>query len=169
MLFQNISKIIWGHYGALSSGNPFKPWASRFLIFFVFFLIPITIGVVLGFISPLTSGIVTPFVTVLGVLTGFSINAIFLLFRHSDDNSYEEEIQVVEQTRQVTLYAVLIGIVLIACLLITAALTQGSIFFGDLLGKIGSSLLYAATMHYFITLLVIVHRLYSLIHGGALQ
>jgi hypothetical protein len=169
MLFQNLSKIIRGHYSALDRGNAFTPVISKAVIFFIFFAIPAAIGSILGIISPLTTNIVAPFVTVLGVLTGFSINAVLLLFRYSEDKSYEEEIQVVEQTREVTLYSVFIGIVLVACMLVAAVLTQSDLFFGELIEKTGSILIYAATMHYFITLLVIVHRLYSLLHGGTLQ
>ena len=115
-----------------------------------------------------------PILSVVGVLTGFSINALVLITGHDNNESYEIKKRVVEQTQDFTLYSILSGILLIVVITFGYVATNMSYpaWFPWKVSipvvKIASVFVYTALMHYFLILLVISHRLYTLVHGDGL-
>lgn len=169
MLVRNIAQIITDNYGSLVEESAWeKPIAWSFLIT-LFIVVPASIGVILSFVTIIWSGLITSLATVLGVLTGFSINALVLLTRHSEKDSYELENTVVKRTREYTLYSVLVGISLLFVLFIGLVLANGNISPNELILQAGSAVIYSWVVHYFITLSVIMHRFHSIINGGAIN
>jgi len=135
-------------------------------LFFVAF--PAVVGFTLANYVVLWSGFITASASVLSVLTGFSINTIILLMRYDKDGSHPYEQRTVRKTKEFTLYAILAGVVLIICLFFGIAISRIGGTAGSGLAFVVSGTVYTLMAHYFLTLLVITHRLWSLIHGDVL-
>lgn len=169
MLFHNLTRIIADNYSALageSSWSGHTAWESVAVVFIVF---PIAAGSTLSFITPIWTGLLSTLTSVFGVLTGFSINAIMLLTRHSEEDSYDLETKIVQETRKFTLYSILVGLLLIALLVGVLIASNSTVTLRYDLSQIVSAGVYTMMIHYFLTLLVITHRLHSLIEGGAIN
>lgn len=178
MIFGNIPKIIKRNYTSLLHEIKYSGITATVAIICIFGLVPITAGFGLGYISPLWTGLVGALISTMGVLTGFSINAVVLLSSHNKENSYEEKTNVVDQTKDFTLYSILFGIVVLGILILGFVAARAEPLFTiqvpatipTITGlQIVSAMVYTALIHYLIILLVISHRLYSLVHGNALN
>ncbi|WP_276301967.1 hypothetical protein [Halorussus lipolyticus] len=168
MIFGNIGSIVTDHYSSLGEETGLKtPFDYVFLVI-VFGIIPSVIGYTLANYVIIWSGFIAASAPVLSVLTGFSINTIVLLMRYDKDGSHPYEEKTVRKTKEFTLYTILAGVLLITCLM-----------FGYIISRINgvaslevaffvSGLVYSLLAHYFLTLFVITHRLWSLIHGDVI-
>lgn len=173
MLLENLWCIVTRNYASLvDEGGSL----GKTRVFVLFGLIPALIGGVLGFYSPLWPEIIGPLISAIGVLTGFSINAIILLSGHSVEESYDLEIKHVRQTKDFTLYSILVGFSLLIVLIIGSVISNaGFIIHGvpsSLDAATGSQVLsvivYSLICHYFLVLLSVTHRLYTLVHSDSL-
>jgi hypothetical protein len=173
MLLENLQSIVVRNYTSLvdEAGRFAK---TRVALSFGF--VPIVIGVLLGYYSPLWAKIVGALISAIGVLTGFSINSIVLLTSHSKENSYHLKTKHVNQTKDFTLYSILVGLVLLAALIIGYAGTSAEIQFSSIQNwkkpittiPILSIVIYTLLCHYFMVLLSVTHRLYTLVHSDAI-
>lgn len=168
MIFGNIGSIISDHYSSLGQetglNNPF----DYIFLAVVFVAFPAIVGFVLANYVVLWSGFITASASVLSVLTGFSINTIILLMRYDKDGSHPYEQKTVRKTKEFTLYAILSGVILIICLVFGIVVSRIGGAAGSGLAFVVSGIVYSLMAHYFLTLLVITHRLWSLIHGDIL-
>ena len=173
MLLKNVGRIVNDNYVSLSGEAWGNGVISKIYVATLFGLLPLVFGAIIGLWSPLWADFVGPLISVVGVLTGFSINAIVLLTSHSSDRSYEIKTKVVDQTKDYTLYSILVGIITLVALIIGYILANGDLPLVLDLGistmTIVSIIVYILVFHYFLMLFVIVHRLYSLVHGNALN
>jgi hypothetical protein len=178
MLFGNVPAIIKRNYSSLVHEVGYSGVTAKAAIVCIFGAIPVTLGVGLGYISPLWTGLVGALISAMGVLTGFSINAVVLLSNHDEDASYAEKTEVVNQTKDFTLYSILFGVIVLAVLILGFVTAKAkplvTIQFPanvpTITGlQIVSAVVYTALIHYLIILLVVSHRLYSLVHGNALN
>lgn len=177
MILRNIPRIVSDNYESLVHEAWGRGNASRLYVGLVFALIPSVIGVVLGYISPVESGLAGVLVSMVGVLTGFSINAIVLLSNHSAEDTFQQEIDAINKTRDFTLYSILVGIVLLMVLVLGLIIANSGPLPDSLSANLSlpisgtqilSSLIYILVVHYFVVLLVIAHRLYSLVNTPVL-
>lgn len=177
MLLKNIPTIVSNNYKSLVSETDSGKWASRIIVGLLLIIIPSSFGVVLGVLSPIWMNLLSALISVVGVLTGFSINTIVLLTGHSEEDSYNLQTDVVEDTENFTLYSILVGIVLLITVLIGFIIVRGNLLpkfnsLSVLVEVTGLQLLsvvvYSLMFHYLVTLLVISHRLYSLVRGDAI-
>jgi cytochrome b561 len=178
MLFGNIPDIVKRNYSSLVHEVRYSGICAKVAILCIFGGIPIGIGVGLGYISPLWTGLVGALISAMGVLTGFSINAVVLLSNHNEENSYQEKTKVVNQTKDFTLYSILFGVFVLAVLIIGFVTAKAEPIFTIRVPQYipaitalqgVSAIVYTALIHYLIILLVVSHRLYSLVHGNALN
>lgn len=174
MIFSNLGKIVIGNYQTLireTEGNGLYPYI---VVSFIFGIFPALLGVALGFTTSLWTEIVRPLLSVIGVLTGFSINALVLITGHDKNDAYEIKGRVVEQTQDFTLYSILSGILLLVIITfgyVALSMSYPAWFPWKVsipVVEIASILVYTGLIHYFLILLVISHRLYTLVHGEAL-
>jgi hydrogenase-4 membrane subunit HyfE len=169
MIFGNIGRIVDDHYISLAEETGLDyPFDYGFLIS-TFVVIPSLAGYLLATYVTIWSGFIAASAPVLSVLTGFSINTIILLMRYNGEDEHPYEQNTVEKTKEFTLYSILIGVLIIATLVFGFILVQVEIEAGATLPLAVSGIIYALIAHYFLTLLVITHRLWSLIHGGAID
>lgn len=168
MIFGNIGSIITDHYSSLGEETGLKTPYDFVFLAFVFALLPIVIGFSLANYVLLWSGFIAASAPVLSVLTGFSINTIILLMRYDKDGSHPYEEKTVRKTKEFTLYSILAGVVLIICLVFGFVLSRVDGAIGVEIAFVVSGIVYTLMAHYFLTLLVITHRLWSLIHGDVL-
>lgn len=169
MLFHNLTRIVADNYTALAGESSWPDRIAWGYVTVVFIALPVTAGTALSFITPIWSGLVSTLTPVFGVLTGFSINAIMLLTRHSEEDSYSLETRLVQETRKFTLYSILVGLTLIALLVGVLIASKSTVTVQYDFTQIVSAGVYTVMLHYFLTLLVITHRLHSLIEGGAIN
>lgn len=140
----------------------------------VFWGIPAIFGTALGLVSPIWGGIVAALASTIGILTGFSINAIVLLTGYSENDGYELKTNVVDKTKNITLYSIFLGVSLLIILILGLVITRARLPPGVEIPMISgmqavSIAFYVVLTHYFMILLVITHRLYSLVHSDALN
>jgi hypothetical protein len=168
MIFSNLWRIITDHYTSLSDetglGNPY----DTTVLVFVFAIFPLVLGFGLATQVPLWSDFIAAAAPVLSVLTGFSINTIILLMRYNGEDGHPYEQRTVRKTKEFTLYSILLGVIIIIALVFGFILTRFSQIMGVSVTILVSGLVYGLIGHYFLTLLVITHRLWSLIHGDAI-
>lgn len=169
MLFRNLTRIVADNYTALAGGSRWRGRIAWGDVAVVFIGLPVVAGIVLSSVAPIWPGLLGTLTPVFGVLTGFSINAIMLLTRHSEEDSYDLETQVVQETRKFTLYSILVGLTLIGLLVCVLIASKSTISIPYDFTRIASASVYTMMVHYFLTLLVITHRLHSLIEGGAIN
>lgn len=174
MILSNLGQIVVRNYATLvreTEGTGRYPYV---VVAFTFGLFPILMGIALGFTTSLWTEIVRPLLSVIGVLTGFSINALVLITGQDNSDSYEIKGRVVEQTQDFTLYSILSGILLLVVITFGYVATNMAYpaWFPWKVSipvvEIASVFVYTALIHYFLILLVISHRLYTLVHGDAL-
>lgn len=169
MLFRNITRIVADNYTALAGESTWQGRSAWGYVGTVFIGVPVAAGIVLSFVTPIWPELLGTLTPVFGVLTGFSINAIMLLTRHSEEDSYDLETHVVQETRKFTLYSILVGLSLIFLLVCVLIASRSTVSVPYDLTRIVSAGVYTMMVHYFLTLLVITHRLQSLIEGGAIN
>ena len=171
MFLSNIRKIVSNNYGSLVEEAGGEPLVSKLYVCFIFGLIPVLVGGFLGYYIDLWAGFIGTLISVVGVLTGFSINSVVLLSGHDAEGIYEQRRDAVRQTKDFTLYSILVGIVLLAVLTLGYLMTQvGSDFpvtfpnapLAPLTGV--SILVYAILVHYLLILFFVTHRLYTMVH-----
>lgn len=168
MIFGNIGSIISDHYSSLGQETGLQNPFDYVFLAAVFAVFPSVVGFVLANYVLLWSGFITASASVLSVLTGFSINTIILLMRYDKDGSHPYEEKTVRKTKEFTLYAILVGVILIICLVFGIVVSRIGGVAGIGLAFVVSGIVYTLMAHYFLTLLVITHRLWALIHGDVL-
>ena len=169
MLFRNLTQIVADNYTALAGESTWPGRIAWGYVGTVFIVFPVAAGIALSFVTPIWSGLLGTLAPVFGVLTGFSINAIMLLTRHSEEDSYDLETHIVQETRKFTLYSILVGLTLIGLLVGVLIASKSTVSIPYDFTRIVSAGVYTMMIHYFLTLLVITHRLHSLIEGGAIN
>lgn len=168
MIFGNIGSIVSDHYSSLGQETGLRRPFDYAVLAVIFAIFPTVIGFTLANYVVLWSGFITASASVLSVLTGFSINTIILLMRYDKDGSHPYEQRTVKKTKEFTLYAILAGVVLIICLVFGIVISRIGGAAGSGLAFVVSGIVYTLMAHYFLTLLVITHRFWSLIHGDVL-
>lgn len=168
MIFGNLRRIVSDHYSSLGEETGLSDPYDTLILAFIFGIIPLGLGFYLAIRVPLWSDFIAAAAPVLSVLTGFSINTIILLMRYNDEDGHPYEQRTVRKTKEFTLYSILLGVVIITALVFGFILTQFGQLNGISTSIVVSGLVYSLIGHYFLTLLVITHRLWSLIHGDAL-
>lgn len=172
MLLGNLGSIVARNYGSLiEEGGSL----AKLRVGLLFGALPSILGVVLGYFSPLWTGIIGPLISAIGVLTGFSINAIILLSGHSAEDSYDVERRHVQQTNDFTLYSILVGFSLLIVLVIGSVISNADFVIQEIpsgyqmvsTSQIFSAIVYTLICHYFVVLLSVTHRLYTLVHSDA--
>lgn len=169
MLVANLWDIVKDHYASAVDASKWNGGVAKFHVFILFAALPLIVGITLGYFSPLWGGMLQILITVLGVLTGFSINSLVLLMRHSTEDSYNLESRMVDTARDYCLYAVLVGLILIVASLVGFALSKSAIDFHRNVKIASSVVLYTIVAHYFATFGVLTHRFYTLINGDAIE
>jgi hypothetical protein len=173
MFLSNIGKIVSKNYMSLVEEAGGESRFPRLYVFFFFGFFPILVGALLGYYIELWAGFIGTLISVVGILTGFSINSVVLLSGHDADGIYEQRKDAVKQTKNFTLYSILIGIVLLAVLTLGYLMLQaGSDFpisFSNAtitpLTAVSMSV-YAILVHYLLILFFVTHRLYTMVHIG---
>lgn len=167
----NLRKIVSKNYSSLVEEAGGESPTSELYVFFFFGLLPILVGAVLGYYVELWAGFIGTLISVVGILTGFSINSVVLLSGQVADGTYQQRKDAVRQTKDFTLYSILIGIVLLAILTLGYLMTQvGADFpvsFSESLVtplNLISATVYAVLIHYLLILFFITHRLYTMVH-----
>lgn len=168
MIFGNLRSIVTDHYSSLGEETGLRTPFDYILLVILFVVLPTGIGFVLANYVVLWSGFISASAPVLSVLTGFSINTIILLMRYDNDGAHPYEERTVRKTKEFTLYSILAGVLLIICLVFGFILSRISGAAGPDIAFVVSGIVYSLMAHYFLTLLVITHRLWSLIHGDVL-
>lgn len=172
MLLGNLRSIVARNYGSLVEEG--GAWAET-RVAFLFGLVPTTIGALLGYYSPLWGEIIAPLISAIGVLTGFSINAIVLLSGNLGDDSYPLEQKHLQQTNDLTLYSILVGFCLLIVLVFGVVTANIDFVLQEIPAQyrivtatqVLSVVVYSLTCHYFVVLLSVTHRLYTLVHSGS--
>lgn len=165
MIFRNILTITRNNYESLVSEIRVRPSIKKPLVIFIFGGLPAVIGALLGWISPVSGNIVIGLVSVISVMTGFSINAIVLLIGNSGENSYDLEVHIVDQTIDFTLYAIVVGIFTLLLILLGYIFISSNLQLGIGGVKIFSVITYTMVIHYFLGLFVVSHRLFTFVKG----
>lgn len=172
MLIGNIRSIVTENYASLVHEAKGKGKYAKSKVFLIFLLLPSVLGVFIGYTVPVWQGFISPMFPALGVLTGFSINMLVLLTGHSEEDSYNLKTEVVEQTQDFTLYSILNGVVLIATLIAAMVIMRGVLGSNQVFGLVPvevvmvgiSILIYSLLVHYILVLVVMTHRLHSLVN-----
>lgn len=168
MIFGNLKSIVGDHYSSLGDETGYKHPFDYIVLGVLFFALPLSVGFVLAYYVPIWPGFISASAPVLSVLTGFSINTIILLMRYEPEGNHFYEERTVQKTKEFTLYTILVGVIIIIALVFGFILTQvdtGTPFSFTLFV---TGVVYSLIAHYFLTLLVITHRLWSLIHGDVI-
>jgi len=175
MFLTNIRKIVRKNYGSLVEEASGGYLASRLYVGIFFGLIPVLVGGVLGYYVDLWAGFIGTLISVVGVLTGFSINSVVLLSGQVADGTYEQRKNAVRQTKDFTLYSILVGIVLLAVLTLGYLMIQVgpdfpiSVSLGTITPLTAvSAFVYTILIHYLLILFFITHRLYTMVHIDAI-
>jgi uncharacterized integral membrane protein len=168
MIFGNLKSIVGDHYSSLGDETGFKYPFDYIALVLLFFVLPLSVGFILAFYVPIWSGFISASAPVLSVLTGFSINTIILLMRYEPEGDHFYEERTVQKTKEFTLYTILIGVIIIISLVFGFILTQINTENPVSLTLLVTGVVYSLIAHYFLTLLVITHRLWSLIHGDVI-
>lgn len=177
MLIGNIRSIVTDNYASLVHEAKGTGKYAKSKVFLIFLLLPSVFGVFIGYTVPVWQGFISPMFPALGVLTGFSINMLVLLTGHSEEDSYNLKTEVVEQTQDFTLYSILNGVVLIAALIAAMVIMRGVLGSNQVFGLVPvevvmvgiSILIYSLLVHYILVLVVMTHRLHSLVNIKALD
>lgn len=161
----SIRPIISAHYQTVisESNSKLKVWG-------VFIFLPIVFAVISGvvFNVSITSGVVVTIISILAILIGFSINAVFLLIDHAKDDPSELEQELLENTRNITLYAIIFGIFTLSFAgLVLLSINNDTLFSDGVLLLVVSSVLYASLAHYILTLLLLPARLYVIVETSS--
>lgn len=158
----SIKELIKVHYCTILAESN-----SKHKIYFVFLIIPLAVAI-LSFTQKITATIdlMIAMVSMLAILIGFSINAVFLLMNGGSEEPSTDEIELFENTRNITIYSIIIGIftLVIAGILLTGLSNDFNIN-GKLPLILGSSVLSFLVTHYIITLLLLPARLYVIIES----
>lgn len=175
MLLRNIGRIVTDNYDSLIDEAWGRGPASALLVIAGFGLVPVVLGLLGGYHVPVWVNFLSALISVIGVLTGFSINSIVLLTGHSESDSYSLKTKVVDQTKDYTLYSILVGIVLLITLTLGFLFVKAGFEYSITIRgfqfsilQLVSVIVYSVLAHYVLILLVITHRLYTLVHGNAI-
>ena len=169
MIFKNLREIVRDHYTSLATETNYTSPYSYLIIAILFVLIPTVMGFFLAKYVTVWTGFVTVSATVLSVLTGFTVNTIVLLMRYNKDGSHPYEKKKVKQTKEFTLYTLLLGVVLLASMTVGMILSQVDNTIPSEVELVTSGIIYSLLIHYFLTLLMITHRFWGLVHGDVLD
>lgn len=166
MIFRNLRRIVSDHYKSLAKETSLVYPVDYLVLAFIFAIVPLGIGSIIAYYVPIWQDLFSVAATVVTILTGFSFNTLILLLRYSDPNGHTFQQKFVNQTRKFTLYSILIGII------ITISLVFGYVAFvpaenigGKFLFAV-STAIYSILVHYFLSLLVITHRLWGLTNSS---
>jgi hypothetical protein len=164
MVFGNLGSIVTDHYSSLGEETGLRTPFDYIFLGIVFILIPTGIGFTLGNYVVLWSGFIAASAPVFSVLTGFSINIIVLLMRYRSNGSHPYGDRTVKKTKEFTLYSILLGVVLIICLVFGLILSRIDGTIGAEIAFVAGGTVYSLMAHYSLTLLIVTHRLWSLVH-----
>lgn len=154
----SITPIIREHFSSLVRDS------SRRRTIVIFGIFPGLVGLLLSLGGVLLNKSFTQVViSILAILVGFSINALVLLMRNDrevEEGSKEEELM--ENTRNHTMYALILGLTILSYTAAIYLLQVSSITMNDGPSIAGSALFYAGLIHYVQTLYLLPARLYAI-------
>ena len=162
----DVTPVIAVHYRRIAKDSPLVI-ADLFVLLGVPFLIAgVSIRV------PVSNGLISRVIPALAILIGFSINAVILMAGEplepgegtQSRTAYSEvknRKQALIHTRSNTLYALVVGLLALLMAIISSAVLHARL--PEMLVTAVSFVLYFLLIHYFITLLMVVRRLYILV------
>jgi len=156
----SLIKIVKAHYRTLLEESN-----GYLKVCILFAILPILISVVLirsdMFIN---SNMMTTIVSMLAILIGFSINAVFILIDSYPDETSKDLDLLFEGTRNITLYSIIFGIftLFISGLILVIFINKGHYIDGILIKSL-SIVVFFTVSHYFVTLLLLPARLYVIV------
>ena len=156
----SLVKIVEAHYRTLleESNSQLKVW-------FLFAILPMIISIIpIQFDMFINSSMMTTIVSMLAILIGFSINAVFILIDSYPDETSNDLDLLFEGTRNITLYSIIFGIftLFISGLVLVIFLNKGY-HLDRILIKFLSIVIFFTVSHYFVTLLLLPARLYVIV------
>jgi len=176
----NIKKIIELHYYSIVKNSSFP------LAIFWFGLIPLFISVVGTYLHPIDQNFIQILIPVMGILIGFSINAVILLMGKSHDNSdkfLEDSTaegksfissgkisELYEHTRNHTHYILILGLIILVLLCFCYLVSRSRIvphfiktgYFYDWSLSI---FLYSLLSHYILSVFLIPSHIYAIVEA----
>lgn len=156
----SLIKIVKAHYRTLLEESN-----GYLKVCILFAILPTIISVVLirsdMFIN---SNMMTTIVSMLAILIGFSINAVFILIDSYPDETSKDLDLLFEGTRNITLYSIIFGIftLFISGLILVIFINKGQHIDGVLIKSL-SIVVFFTVSHYFVTLLLLPARLYVIV------
>lgn len=156
----SLLKIAEAHYKTLVDESN-----SKWKIILLFLILPVTIsGGLLWFGLFITSDVMTTIISMLAILIGFSINAVFILIDSYPDETTRDIELLFVGTRNITLYSIVFGITtLLLSGLVLVIVLNNNLGLSDSLMAIISSVIFIMVFHYFVTLLLLPARLYAIV------
>jgi uncharacterized Tic20 family protein len=150
----NVSRIFLEHIKTLRNDNSNKPGADDIL---TFLLVPFFFSACLMYFNIRLNGSATEIlITTLSILVGLLFNVIVIIFDIiKRDNSKKLKNRILEQLLANISYTILISIVIII-------ITLSTFIRSDIVCLITHFLLYFLLSHYFLTVLMILKRMYAL-------
>lgn len=156
----SIRKIVRVHYSTIIDESNTKR-----KVFFVFLGVPVIIAfLAMLFSVGATTNLMMAVVSMLAILIGFSINAVFLLMSGGSENPTPDEKELFENTRNITLYSIIVGLFsLVLAGLVLTGISNNVLLAGDKLLILLSGILFFLLVHYVITLFLLPARLYVIV------
>ncbi|AHG00840.1 hypothetical protein HALLA_09700 [Halostagnicola larsenii XH-48] len=154
----SILPIVREHYKSLVSDSSKK----RAVI--IFGVIPTAISIILILSGMnLTRDLAEVLIPAIAILIGFSINAMLLLIGRVSDEPTEREEKLVKNTRNHTMYAVILGLATLVIVLVFLISSKNKLAPVDLpLRTMASFLIYFLIGHYIISLYLLPARFYAI-------
>lgn len=158
----SIRPIVNAHRESLSDESN-----SEHKVKFWFYILPALIAAFLVLLKIfITSSFALAVISMIAILIGFSVNAIVLLMDHVDEDMSSDEEKLVEGLRNLTLYSIIVGLVLLLLTGLSLLATTNDLFEGCWIARaIVSFLLFTGLSHYLITLFLLPARLYVVVES----
>ena len=152
----NIIRIIKDHYATLENANTGKSEADDWLAFWV---LPIILGIGVTTLQPkISDNNINLIITSLSIFVGLLINVVVLIFSLGQKGVSEATLKntVLKQTISNICYTILISIINIVIAFLISVMKN------EIMVILFSAIIYIVTLHFFVTLLMIVKRMYLL-------
>lgn len=137
-----------------------KETISHKFRFFVYYL-PLFISATAFFTeTTLNLSFLTVIITSFSFFVGLLTNSVIFLLRYSDTNNPEDSL--VDQTRNISVYLIVIGILIIGAAL-SGYLVSVEIDYSPILAKLYSAIIIFALTHFFFSILLLPARIFVII------
>lgn len=153
----SIFPIIREHFKSLIDDS------TKLGIIILFLIIPVLVAsVAIHFKAFLDRSFIQTALSVLAVLVGFTINALVLLMGTSEESYSTKQEEVLDKTRDHTVYSLVIGLVLIGLASLFLVFYNQISSAGIGIIVVSTLILYTISTHYITTLFLIPARIYKI-------